>query len=417
MGLKVFYSWQMDMPRKTNKDFIRSALDEALKILAADIDLSDADRLEISIDQDTQGVLGSPDISKVIFEKISQSDIIVADVSIVTDANNARGHINSNVGIELGYALSAVSDRSLLKVMNTYGGGPDKLPFDLRNRRHPLQYLLPPDSSSTQITQERNSLASKLARVLKEYIAEPTIHRPAAAHEEFPSTENRGKFWLRAEALIPKIVDQRLRSDIMYSNDSIIYVRFIPILRTENLTPKEALDAVGDLEPLSASYGWTKARNKWGAIVYDFDRQSGELFGATQVLNNRELWAVDTYYSNRETTSDDEGELPKRFIPTGAISSEYPKKIKKMCEVAQRLGYGDEFLAEIGYCGAYGTYLAIAKTWWNRLPGPILSEQVYARIQTNAENAARDILNSFWTKAFAEIAHEVPSELMMKADD
>src|SRR5260370_21682309 len=91
----VFYSWQSDLPIKTNRGFIQEALERAIKAIHKD------DTIEIKpvIDRDTQGVDGSPDISKTIFSKISQADILVGDVSIIASvpvgSNSVRAMPNT----------------------------------------------------------------------------------------------------------------------------------------------------------------------------------------------------------------------------------------------------------------------------------------------------------------------------------
>ena len=78
--ITVFYSWQSDLSTKTNKYFIRDSLKKAIKEINKDV----AIKLEIRFDQDTKGVTGSPDISQVIFDKITHSDIFVGDISLST---------------------------------------------------------------------------------------------------------------------------------------------------------------------------------------------------------------------------------------------------------------------------------------------------------------------------------------------
>ena len=60
MPIKVFFSWQSDQPQ--NRNFIRSALNAAIKDLRQDLTLDEAHR-DIVADQDTQGVPGSPGIA------------------------------------------------------------------------------------------------------------------------------------------------------------------------------------------------------------------------------------------------------------------------------------------------------------------------------------------------------------------
>jgi len=83
--MKVFYSWQSDTPREVGKDFVREALDRAV----AGIEIDEAERPVV--DQDTQGVRGSPVIAETIFEKIRESHVIVVDVTLTgkTEAGKA----------------------------------------------------------------------------------------------------------------------------------------------------------------------------------------------------------------------------------------------------------------------------------------------------------------------------------------
>ena len=65
----IFYSWQSDLPNATNWGFIQDALEKAARAIRND------DSLEVqpTIDRDTSGVPGSPDIAQTIFSKIDQA--------------------------------------------------------------------------------------------------------------------------------------------------------------------------------------------------------------------------------------------------------------------------------------------------------------------------------------------------------
>ena len=147
--MQIFYSWQTDADRKINKDFIHDALVAAIKEINSDISLSEADRRDdlLTLDQDTKGILGSPPIAETILKKIAAADVIVLDVSLIASGREQKRHINSNVAIELGYALGKRGYEPLLKVMNTYFGDFEKLPFDLKDRRHPVGYYLSPNAT------------------------------------------------------------------------------------------------------------------------------------------------------------------------------------------------------------------------------------------------------------------------------
>jgi hypothetical protein len=100
MICRVFYSWQSDLPKNTNRGFIEQALESAAKSIRND----DSIRVEPVVDRDTAGAPGAPDIAQTILNKIDQSNVFVCDVSII-DRERPRPTPNPNVLIELGYAL------------------------------------------------------------------------------------------------------------------------------------------------------------------------------------------------------------------------------------------------------------------------------------------------------------------------
>ena len=85
--MKVFYSWQSDLDKRTNQNFIGDALERAAKKLGNDETI---DVVPV-IDRDTRGTIGSPDIIAKILEKIDSSEIFVCDVSIINGQTDANG--------------------------------------------------------------------------------------------------------------------------------------------------------------------------------------------------------------------------------------------------------------------------------------------------------------------------------------
>lgn len=130
--LAIFYSWQSDLPRSRNQDFIQECLEEAIAEISGQPDI----RLVPSIDRDTQGEPGSPAIADTILAKIDKSDMFVCDVSIINnDENPRRPTPNPNVLLELGWAAQRLGWERITSVFNlAYGKIPD-LPFDLKQRR------------------------------------------------------------------------------------------------------------------------------------------------------------------------------------------------------------------------------------------------------------------------------------------
>ncbi len=161
----VFYSWQSDLPNKTNRSFIEDALEKAAKAIRDD----DSIQVEPVIDRDTVGVAGSPEISKTIFSKIDQAKVFVCDISIINSGTDARPAPNPNVLIELGYALKALGENRIIMVLNDVYGMPEVLPFDLRMRRvtryHKHKEI---DSRTTQPRDMANMLKDALYIILNE---------------------------------------------------------------------------------------------------------------------------------------------------------------------------------------------------------------------------------------------------------
>lgn len=161
MTKNIFYSWQSDLPNNTNRGFIESCLQKAIK------DLKDKDlHLEIAIDRDTKGVSGTPDIIKTIFDKISESHVFIADISFIDGKRSKKRSSNPNVLIELGYAAKAIGWENIICIFNGQFGKIEQLPFDLRHRR-PLIYQI---ADTANKTKERELLSRQLGQEISSII-------------------------------------------------------------------------------------------------------------------------------------------------------------------------------------------------------------------------------------------------------
>ena len=150
----VFYSWQATLSNRTNRGFIRECLEGAAAGLNSDVSLEDS----VRIDSDTSGRPGSPKIFPTILAKIDACDIFVADVSFVSG-----GQCNSNVMVELGYALKTLGEGRILMIFNEAYGEIRDLPFDLSFNRQLVYRLGRDDEKAT----ERKKLTSLLKSALK----------------------------------------------------------------------------------------------------------------------------------------------------------------------------------------------------------------------------------------------------------
>lgn len=135
--IKIFYSWQSDLPGSETRNLIQDSIKDAVRLLR--------DTVAIEADRDTKGEHGAPDIVQTIFSKIDECDIFIADVSAVCeyhpldkDGNpekETKLTPNPNVLMELGYAAHVVGWENIILVINTDYGDPKRMPFDIAHRR------------------------------------------------------------------------------------------------------------------------------------------------------------------------------------------------------------------------------------------------------------------------------------------
>lgn len=168
--MKVFWSWQDDLPRKTNRHLIKDALEMAVAKIAGDYEINDADRPEL--DHDTKGIPGAVEIAPVVLKKITESAVFVADVTPVATTGNGKPLPNANVMVELGYSLHTPGEKRQIYVMNTASGFEQAdLPFDIRGRRT-LHYALADDADAAARARAKESLARDLAGAIRTNLAD-----------------------------------------------------------------------------------------------------------------------------------------------------------------------------------------------------------------------------------------------------
>ena len=135
--IKIFYSWQSDLPGSKTRYLIQDSIDAVVNGMK--------DTIEIIADRDTKGEFGSPDIAQTIFSKIDESDIFIADVSVVNKyfpigedgepKQDVKTSPNPNVLLELGYAAQSLGWENVICIINTDFGAIADLPFDIKHRR------------------------------------------------------------------------------------------------------------------------------------------------------------------------------------------------------------------------------------------------------------------------------------------
>ncbi|TCP64612.1 hypothetical protein C8J43_11719 [Sphingomonas sp. PP-CE-1G-424] len=180
MEKTVFWSWQSDLDGRVTRELVRSALDQAIGMISANLD--EAERP--SLTSDTQGVAGTPDIVATILRKIDEAAVFVGDVTPIAISADGKACANPNVLIELGYAHRALGENRVLQIWNTAfdGATVDKLPFDMRGRRGPIPFHLPVGADREGLRRVRADLAKRLAEYLRLALDQLPAPPPEAVH-------------------------------------------------------------------------------------------------------------------------------------------------------------------------------------------------------------------------------------------
>ncbi|MFB1100376.1 hypothetical protein [Terribacillus sp. JSM ZJ617] len=169
MDYNIFYSWQSDLPNASNRGFIESCIKSAIKELSIAEDF----HLELNLDRDTKDELGTPDIVSTIFDKIENSKIFIADISIINSNSDGRKTPNPNVLLELGYAAKVLGWEKVICLFNTDYGDFKDLPFDLKFRR-PLTYGIE--------GQDKSKVKARIKKVIKETIS--SLHNKGMLYDD-----------------------------------------------------------------------------------------------------------------------------------------------------------------------------------------------------------------------------------------
>lgn len=136
---KVFYSWQSDLP--ANRAYLQECLESAISRLP-----------HYELETATRNSRGAVDITQTILRKIEESEMFVADLSIINPETEDRKTPNPNVLYELGYAFGKMGEAPIIMVVNTANSDIRELPFDIRNRR--LVAIDFTDSNKSRLTNE-----------------------------------------------------------------------------------------------------------------------------------------------------------------------------------------------------------------------------------------------------------------------
>jgi hypothetical protein len=410
--MKIFWSWQSDTPGKIGRHLIRDALKEAIDQLKLAPDIEEPTTKEsreaLHLDHDIQGVPGSPDLARTIFDKIVASGVVVADVTLigsVPDTADADGKavpgkklINSNVAIELGYALHALTDRKVLIVFNEYYGSHEDLPFDLRHKGGSIVFDLQPDADTKRISLERKKLKDRFVGALKPYLQEAAAL--SLVHVETPSTFNKAAYFPEDEPLAESDEAIQDKESFSYVTKSLCYLRLIPSSRLASPLPRARLkDAAQSAPLLCRVYNGMTVHNEYGAII--FERQSGttNIKASTQLFQNGEIWSIHASLirSRLHEGAGPWSKLP--YLPYKDFEASYCHALRSVIDFAVNdLGLHSPMSVELGLVGIKGLYLNVSQDGqW----GPIRKREIVKRALLN--DVKQPGLDSILLDFFSEV--------------
>ena len=163
MKITIFYSWQSTTDPKYNHNFILECINETKdKIKEEEF----YQTIEFDIKDGINGEPGSPSVADTIVEKrIPNSDIFIADLSIVNKKEQKKLFSNNNVMFEYGVARNALGKERIIGVINTFYGEPEELPFDIQHIRYPIKYKYS-NNNEEEIESIKERLISNLKNAL-----------------------------------------------------------------------------------------------------------------------------------------------------------------------------------------------------------------------------------------------------------
>jgi len=302
--MKIFWAWQSDLPPKISRFFVRDALLAAIEKLrqAPDIEepSEEARRNDMHLDSDRQGLPGSPDLARVILQKIEASAVFVGDVTPVgkgpptksDDGTMREGKplMNPNVAIELGYAMSKLTDARILMLMNTAYGNRDGLPFDIKHKGGPIMYRLAEGATKDEAAKEKTNLISKLVAALGAF---KPVEAPAAAPTFKEMSPQIGKaFFFREGEVLGR--NKRDKSEFAMPFRSVLYLRVIP---TKPLSRPLPLDMLFNNCARYGAFGCGVEshirENDHGLAIFNPAGNTLNIDSISQYFRNGEIWGIN----------------------------------------------------------------------------------------------------------------------------
>ncbi|MGA7412865.1 MAG: hypothetical protein WBW33_20485 [Bryobacteraceae bacterium] len=431
--MKIFWSWQSDTPGKTGRYFVREVLDEVLKELKQDPEVQEPSEREdvegLHIDHDIKGTTGSPNLVDTIINKIDASAVFIADITCVGQVFGTvqegvpnKKLINSNVGIELGYALKSLTDSKVVLVFNQHYGSHPDVPFDLRHKGGAITFNLAPEAAKSAIKAEEGLLKSKFLNALRPLL----IQAKKTARPPFPETSAtycKAAYFDKGEFIAEWGEEQyQERLEYSYEDSRLIYLRLIP---TEALSgnlaisdlEKEILSAplLGNIHGLALT-----VQNRFGVIKWHpgSHPKSGpaKIHASTQLFRNGEIWSIETLPLETKATVEHALGLKLKcpFIPYLSFEQRYATAIPAFLRFStEHLGFGGPWQLVCGMSGIQQVFITpYDRRGGYRQFGPFYGNEVESRsVVTGEERSYQAALLTFFEKVWNAAGENRPQGL------
>lgn len=240
--IRVFYSWQSDLPDESNRNAIRRSIDRSINTVSKTVGR------KLKRDEATRDTSGSPNIALKVLEKIDHADIFVADVTPITARRSKVSAPNANVVFELGYAVGQLGwDRIILLFNRNFGQFPRDLPFDfVQNRASP--FSIEAAGSSSQEDELAELLRVAIAAVVKKNPKRPSELKGLAPERVRHDRDADNIRWLMSAIHLPTVDEliQRLPGSItdrsFYFYEEVVGIWSNSLFNLYDETLKSAVD-------------------------------------------------------------------------------------------------------------------------------------------------------------------------------
>lgn len=344
--MKIFWSWQSDTAASSGRHFVKAALEQAIKQVAQELDLSQAERPEI--DHDTKGVAGLAPIADTIFEKIDAAALVVADVTLTGTTPAGKKTPNPNVLIELGYAFKSRGSQRIVLIANEAGGFRNEdLPFDLRHRRGPITYELAEGASKEIKAKVEKELVANLASAIRQNLT--ALPAPSAPGDPVmqPSVAENRAIWFDPEHVVKLHDDVERR---LYSGHTLAYLRVVPA-GWKGQKPTRLAVQGARISPFGVwRNGSAALPNQLGIISGGWiGNKEAEVTALTQWFDKTgEIWGVAPGYGFERNG--------KIFLATDALAKQWRATLKEWIAFFDQFEARKPYRVEAGLTGMTGVH-------------------------------------------------------------